>query len=221
MITSPHNINHHRPHHGYQSPYSVEPREGQEGTSPSGYTNLSTPNSSFYNLQMYSNPALPNFNLYQSVQEVPYHHQQPQVQVDRYDVNGIITNRHVTSPSPSQQVSSRQVHQNGITFSDPFAPSQGQTDYYSQNQTNSVSSSASRVIEPVVQPIFATFGTESIFVTCPYCHHTDSTEVEEVIGSEALFWACIIPFFGFLKRSKWDVRHRCNNCLNVIGIYYP
>lgn len=74
---------------------------------------------------------------------------------------------------------------------------------------------------PVLQPIYATFGPESIFVTCPYCQHTESTEIEQKIGSDALLWACIIPGFGFLRRSKWETRHRCKNCLNVIGIHYP
>ena len=58
--------------------------------------------------------------------------------------------------------------------------------------------------ETVIQPVYATFGTESIFVTCPYCHHTDSTEIEHTVGSEALLWACIIPCFGFCRKSKWD-----------------
>jgi hypothetical protein len=80
---------------------------------------------------------------------------------------------------------------------------------------------ASLMSGPVIQPIYATFGPESIFVTCPYCHHTDSTEIQQAIGSEALLWACIIPGFGLLRKSKWDTRHRCKNCLNVIGIYYP
>lgn len=213
-------------------------------------TNISSPTTSFYNLQMYSTPSVYTApsqsnssynNLYQSVQEVPYH---PPVDHRTYPIRSTPSPSASTGSSSSSGLEYNKVHKNGITFVDPFTPPATTHDAYhhqhrshhqqhahqTQTQSNSISKNSSisktnnnnRInFEPVVQPIYATFGTESIFVTCPYCHNTDSTEIEQAIGSEAILWACIIPFAGFLMKSKWDTRHRCKNCLNVIGVYYP
>lgn len=218
-------------------------------------TNISSPTTSFYNLQMYSTPSLyttpsqpqvsqstsPYNNLYQSVQEVPYH---PPVDQRAYPIRSTPIPTASTGSSSSSGMEYNKVHKNGITFVDPFTPPMTAQDAYHHQQhqsrhqqhthqththsntiskTSSISKPSNNRInfEPVVQPIYATFGTESIFVTCPYCHNTDSTDVEQAIGSEAILWACIIPFAGFFIKSKWDTRHRCKNCLNVIGVYYP
>ena len=221
--------------------------------------NISSSTSSFYNLQMYSTPSLyattitpaataapfsattqspQPYNLYQSVQEVPYH---PPLDHRPYPVRSTPSPSASNGSSSSSGMEYNKVHKNGITFVDPFTTPTTNDNYYHQNQqiqqqqqynqrtvinrNNTASSLISNNVrvnsEPVFQPIYATFETESIFVTCPYCHNTDSTETELVIGSEALFWACIIPFAGFLRKSKRDIRHRCKNCLNVIGTYYP
>lgn len=204
------------------------------GSSPG---NNSAQTSSFYNLQMYSTPRLYNtapaapmhtyskqpqsasFNLYRNVQEVLYH---PSVD------HGMHHQPVRSTPSPSASSSTEFnnnniVHKNGITFVDPFSTSTTNSMHNHNNNSNTMNVNTSNRInsETIIQPIYTTFGTESIFVTCPYCHNTDSTDIEQVIGSEALFWACIIPFAGFLLKSKRDTRHRCKNCLNVIGTYYP
>lgn len=186
--------------------------------------------SSFYNLQMYSTPTLhthnapinntispPLNNLYQNIQEISYHPDTPLARP-------LATPIYRSTPSPPNTLNS--VHKNGITFVDPFHQANNITEQQKTQQiypTNTQSRASSFVTqgEAVIQPLFATFGTESIFVTCPYCHHTAETDVEQVIGSEALLWACIIPLAGLLLKSKWDTRHRCKNCLNVIGIHYP
>lgn len=218
-------------------------------------TNISSPTSSFYNLQMYSTPSLyattaptpmisshniqsqqsqnSSFNLYQSVQEVPYH---PPLDHRPYPIRSSPSPSMTSTGSSSSGSELNKVHKNGITFVDPFSTPvstttndkyYNQQQYHQRNHSNinsnirNTTTTTRMINEPVFQPIYATFGTESIFVTCPYCHNTDSTEIEHVIGSEAMIWACIIPFAGFLRKSKWDTRHRCKNCLNVIGTYYP
>lgn len=257
------NNSRHSGHHSFHLPDRDREREtdgggfyGGNAANGSPPTNISSPASSYYNLQMYSTPSQYNtlstntnnsnsnynqqqpqlqqaqnssFNLYQSLQEVFYH---PPLDHRSYPVR--------STPSPSQSASTgsssssgaefNKVHKNGITFVDPFTPPTSTTKEHlnnnciNRNINNNNNTTVDHVrinCEPVVQPIYATFGTESIFVTCPYCHNTDSTEIEQVIGSEAMLWACIIPFAGFLRKSKWDTRHRCKNCLNVIGTYYP
>ena len=208
--------------------------------SSGGYSSPPPSSSYFYDLQMYSNTNVPpannvnvNSQLYQNVREVPYH--QGHVNSHAHNNMNVYAHRQQTSSSSG---SVRQVDKDGITFVDPFAPSSQYLSslnspplrYTSNNSssytnTNSVPPSTPQKLhissETVIQPVYATFGYESIFVTCPYCHYTDSTDIEQVIGGEALLWACIIPCFGFLRKSKWNTRHRCKNCLNVIGIHYP
>lgn len=205
------------------------------------------PSSYFYDLQMYSNTNSPSpttnpqYNLYQNVQEVLYHqgHLNSSRSVNNFNTSNAAAAIHGQRQQQSSPVL-RQVEKGGITFVDPFTPSQYSSSpnsqppqpsqYTSSNYSNSSNTVPSVPImtqkvhvstEIVLEPVYATFGTESIFVTCPYCHHTESTDIEQAIGSEALLWACIIPCFGFLRRSKWDTRHRCKNCLNVIGTHYP
>lgn len=193
--------------------FSHSPSQSQSQSyysAAAGLSNPHTSNSNFYNLQMYqdtdafafpSHQAQPtdyaNFNLYQSVQEVPYHSSSriySEVNSDsRNNSVRSLCDRHSTSASTSA----------------------------SANHFTTLTTSTVSPYQPVLNPIYATFGTESIFVTCPYCHHNDTTEVDLAFGSDALLWACIIPFFGFLRKSKWETRHRCKNCLNVIGIHYP
>ena len=206
-----------------------------------------SPSPYFYDLQMYSNtnPSPPpptshsHPNLYQNAQEVHYH--QGQVGNRRgasnnsnrvpAPINNLPGNRQQSSPVGSL----RKVEAGGVTFIDPFAPSQYSSspnspppqncsNHYTSSNTPNSPAAAQKVhvsSETVLEPVYATFGTEPIFVTCPYCHHTESTEIEQVIGTDALLWACIIPCFGFLRKSKWDTRHSCQNCLNVIGTHYP
>ena len=198
------------------------------------------PSNSFYNLQMYSSPSLYTTNtqtpppvlstpiqphqksagLYQNLHEVPYHNPSSSMHTPRSaspagssSSSSASMNNYATRTAPPQKQSV--IQKNGITFTDPF---------YSANDTHFRGvSSSSETTAPVtvLQPLYATFGPESIFITCPYCHHTDLTDVEKAIGSKSLLWACIIPCFGFLRSSKRDTRHRCKNCLNVIGIHYP
>lgn len=193
----------------------------------------------------YQSPSPQPHNLYRNVQEVPYH---PITDHRPYQVRSTPSPSASNRSSSSSGMEYNKVHKNGITFVDPFsAPvstitndnhsQQQQQQYQQYNQKNQINinpvinrnNTASSLIsnnvrinsEPLSQPLYATFGTESIFVTCPYCHNTDTTETERVVGSVAVLWACIIPFAGFLRKSKWDTRHRCKNCLNVIGTYYP
>lgn len=197
----------------------------------------SASNYSFYNLQMYSNTGntssvstqsaqstpftqsthtqqntpftqtAAHTNLYQNIQEVPYHHHAVEP-LDRRPPSPAISPRSSPNP-PTISTPINTVHKNGITFIDPF---QAQTQVNAQQQQQSLRQLA---------PLYATFGPDPIFVTCPYCHHTAETEVQQAVGSEALLWACLIPFAGLLLKSKWDTRHKCKNCLNVIGIHYP
>lgn len=203
------------------------------GSTTSGGYGSPPPSGYFYDLQMYSNAntintgGAGNPQLYQNVREVSYHHGHGN-NISGHG-NNAVTQLHALRHTPSPV---RQVEKGGITFVDPFTPSQYSSSppQYTSNTSNTSTyanpspSNPQKVhvsTETVIQPVYATFGTESIFVTCPYCHHTDSTEIEQTVGSEALLWACIIPCFGFCRKSKWDTRHRCQNCLNVIGTHYP
>lgn len=229
--------------YSHTSGYYSNPEELDRSSMNSGSINGGGGNSSgsisggygsphFYDLQMYSNANTANTantgpgnpQLYQNVREVSYHHGHGNNVNNGHVNNHLHALRHTPSPV-------RQVEKGGITFVDPFTPSQYSSSppQYTSNTSNATYANPSPSnpqkihvsTETVIQPVYATFGTESIFVTCPYCHHTDSTEVELAVGSEALLWACIIPCFGFCRKSKWDTRHRCQNCLNVIGTHYP
>ena len=245
--------------HSSSKPSQLHSRK-ESGESHGSYSH--SPNSSsFYNLQMYSNPSLKSqthsqtqsqtqsqthsslsissVNMYQNLQEVPYHPSPPVSRSTSPDLsypNPPTSHFHNTpttsSSSSTSDVEYRQVQKNGIIFVDPFSPPLASgsgagylTDSYNHCSTSNIQiPQSNRTIsntEPVVQPIYATFGPESIFVTCPFCHFTDSTEVERVIGSKAMSLACFIPLVAFFKKSKWDTRHRCKNCLNVIGVHYP
>jgi hypothetical protein len=188
----------------------------------------------------YQSQSQQPLNLYQNVQEVLYH---PTLDHRAYPVRSSPSPSAASTGSSSSGIEYNKVHKNGITFVDPFSTpvsSSTNDNYYHQQQqlynqrnlsninsirnttsSSSISNNVRTSSETVFQPIYATFGTESIFVTCPYCHSSESTEIEQVVGSKSFLWACIIPCAGFLRKSKWDTRHRCKNCLNVIGTYYP
>ena len=72
-----------------------------------------------------------------------------------------------------------------------------------------------------VPVLYAYFGREPVFVTCPYCRHIDETRIESVIGIASILHCFALPIIGlFLGRAR-DIRHYCRNCLNVIATYHP
>lgn len=184
---------------------SSKDRHSSNDHGPNGGSNPSpsSSSSSFYNMQMYSPPSL-----YTNARSVS-----PSSSPIAHNGSGLYQNIHEVSYHPAPQV-----QKNGIVFTDPFAASNPNFDSVSTSRSSTRSYEQA---SPVTQPLYATFGTDPMFVTCPYCHHTELTEVERAIGSKSLLWACIVPCFGFLFSSQWDTRHRCKNCLNVIGIHFP
>ena len=218
--------------------------KGYSPTNPSFY-NLQMYSNSSSSIGSFSQPQS-NFQqpqgsqiLYQNLHEVPYHHSHYNHTTSQPLVN-LRQSANYSPPSPvssnvsfasqkstnlDQTGNNRHVRKGSIVFVNPFtsiSPSSNEAaevnNGYGHNHNHPVENSSNSIH---YQPIYATFGKESVFVTCPYCHYTDDSDLEPVIGSTSLLWACIIPCLGFLLKSKRDIRHRCKNCLNVIGTHFP
>lgn len=189
------------------NPYTLPPVSYESSTSI-----RSAPTSSFYTLKMYeasteshSGAACSKTTTgYFTPQEVHYH------------------------PTDGSAGSSA-----GITFTNPFVPSEPNDACPRSYSSSSVNGCSSPVLlqstnvsnniansGATFQPLYATFGAEPVFVSCPYCQHTDETITEPVIGMRSVLCCIILPIFGLLFKSKWDTRHKCKCCLNVIGVHY-
>lgn len=186
------------------SPYTLPPYT--YGSSSSIH---SAPTASFYTMKMYETPVESSASAssagsrYLPPREVPYHHSPPG-----------------TIPEASSAGSAT-----GITFTNPFAPvevrpvlqpqPQSQPQTSNTNISNQVANSGA-----TFQPLYATFGPSPVFVSCPYCQHTDETIAEPAIGIRSVLCCMALPVFGLLFKSKWDTRHKCKCCMNVIGTHY-
>jgi hypothetical protein len=200
------------------SPYTLPPYSHDSTSSIH-----SAPTASFYTMKMYETPVETNRSAtneansrYLPPREIPYHHSSLSKE-----------------SAPAANGSSA-----GITFTNPFVPS----------ESPPRSAGASPPVQPVIQtitpspllpaanstavsnqaansgssfqPLYATFGRAPVFVSCPYCQHTDETIAEPAIGMRSVLCCIALPVFGFLFKSKWDTKHKCKCCLNVIGTHY-
>lgn len=216
--------------------YNLQMYSNSSSSSSSSIGSFSQPQSNF---QQPQGPQI----IYQNLQEVPYHRPhnnytiaQPHVdlrQSANYSPPSSVSNNgsFISQKSTNLNISgnNRHVRKGSIVFVNPFTsiPSSSNevaevNHINSHNHNHNIYAPVDNSSDSIhYQPIYATFGKESVFVTCPYCHYTDDSDLEPVIGSTSLLWACIIPGLGFLLKSKRDIRHRCKNCLNVIGTHFP
>lgn len=205
-------------------PYSLPP---YTNSSSKTISSSAAHSGSFYTMKMYETPSQSQASInsgsrYLPPQEIPYHN--PQMNTNNQQQQPLI-NRNIHSNSP---ISSSEIPTNynitdsskgsaaGIVFTNPFTSSPPPTQAPSLNNvSNSNINSAG-----TFQPLYATFGPEPVFVSCPYCQHTDETQVEPATGISSLLCCLILPVFGLFLKSKKDTRHRCKCCFNVIGVHY-
>lgn len=201
------------------SPYTLPPNPSY-GSNTSIH---SAPTSSFYTMKMYETPATDpvansstpvSASRYLPPREVPYHLLQGHGdQETGGSAAGIsFTNPFAGSSSANSNSSSNStpppVHQ-------AYQQQQQQQAQSSTKISNTVANSGA-----TFQPLYATFGPAPVFVSCPYCQHTDETITEPAIGVRSVLCCFMVPVFGLLFKSKWDTRHKCKCCLNVIGTHY-
>ncbi len=171
----------------------------------------------FYTMKMYETPVEPSNRgtrptststssspsaRYLQPQEIPYHHQQ------------------ISSPSP--QPTTKEPGAAGsaadIIFTNPFLPptSPSPTTSAATNISNQHANTAGTAF----QPLYATFGMAPVFVSCPYCQHTDETIAVPAVGAQSILCCMVLPVVGLFFKSKWDTRHQCKCCHNIIGTHY-
>jgi len=126
-----------------------------------------------------------------------------------------------TSPrgvaSPRSPAGTGSVTINDIVFTNPF-PSGACASPQAHSQAHVPDSRSNNAL---ICPVYAYFGREPVFVTCPYCHNTDETRTELFIGVSSILRCFMIPIIGLFVKSARDTRHYCRNCLNIIAIHKP